>query len=43
MNVDKKIKEIMEDVKDKVPYLPIVADVEMTRTNWAEKEEVEFD
>ena len=41
--VPKKIKEIMEDVKDKVPYVPIVAEVEMTKTNWAEKEEVEFD
>ena len=41
--VPKKIKEIMEDVRDVVPYLPIVADVEMTRTNWSEKEEVNFD
>jgi len=41
--VPRKIKEIMEDVKDKVPYLPIVADVEKTTTNWADKEEVYFD
>lgn len=41
--VPQKIKEIMEDVKDKVPFVPIVAEVEMTRTNWAEKKEVYFD
>ena len=41
--VPKKIKEIMEDVKDKVPYLPIVAEVECTKTNWSEKESVYFD
>ena len=37
------IKEIMEDVKDVIPYLPIVSEVEMTKTNWSEKEEVYFD
>lgn len=41
--VPQKIKEIMEDVRDKVPFVPIVAEVEMTRTNWAEKKEVYFD
>lgn len=41
--VPKKIKEIMEDVRDVVPYLPIVAEVEMTKTNWSEKKEVEFE
>lgn len=37
------IKKIMEDVKDKIPYIPIVADVEMTDTNWADKKEVFYD
>lgn len=41
--VPKKIKEIMENVKDVIPYLPIVAEVEMTKTNWSEKKEVYFD
>lgn len=41
--VPQKIQQIMQDVKDKVPYLPIVAEVEMTHTNWAEKEPVYFD
>lgn len=41
--VPREIKRIMEDVKDKVPYLPIVAEVEMTITNWAEKKPVYFD
>lgn len=41
--VPKKIKEIMEDVKDKIPYLPIVAEVESTKTNWSEKEPIYFD
>lgn len=40
--IPKKIKEIMEDVRDVIPYIPIVAEVEMTRTNWSEKEEVEL-
>ena len=37
------IKTIMEDVRDKIPYVPIVADVEMTETNWANKKEVYYD
>ena len=41
--VPREIERIMEDVKDKVPYLPIVAEVEMTDTNWAEKKPVYFD
>lgn len=41
--VPREIERIMEDVKDKVPYLPIVAEVEMTTTNWAEKKPVYFD
>lgn len=41
--VPRKIKEIMEDVKDVIPYLPIVSEVEMTKTNWSEKKEVYFD
>lgn len=40
--VPKKIKEIMEDVRDVIPYIPIVAEVEMTKTNWSEKEEVKL-
>lgn len=40
--VPKKIKEIMEDVRDVIPYMPIVAEVEKTSTNWSEKEEVEL-
>lgn len=41
--VPREIERIMEDVKDKVPYLPIVAEVEMTTTNWADKKPVYFD
>ena len=41
--VPREIERIMEDVKDKIPYLPIVAEVEMTTTNWAEKKPVYFD
>lgn len=41
--VPKKIKEIMEDVKNKVPWVPIVAEVEKTNTTWAEKKEVYFE
>jgi hypothetical protein len=32
------IKNMMESVKDKIPYVPIVSEVEYTTTNWAEKE-----
>ena len=41
--VPKFIKQLMEDVRDKVPYVPIVSEVEKTTTNWANKEEVYFD
>ena len=41
--VPRQIEKIMEDVTDKVPYLPIVAEVEMTTTNWADKKPVYFD
>jgi DNA polymerase-1 len=36
----KDIKTLMESVREKVPFVPIVADVEKTTTNWAEKEKV---
>jgi len=39
--VPKKIKEFMESVGDVIKYLPMVAEVEMTETNWAAKHEVE--
>ena len=41
--VPRQIEKIMEAVTDKVPYLPIVAEVEKTTTNWAEKKPVYFD
>ena len=36
----KKIKELMESVGDVIKYCPMVSEVEMTETNWAEKHEV---
>lgn len=41
--VPRKIKEIMEDVKDKIPYIPIIAEVECSDTNWKDKHPVYFD
>jgi DNA polymerase-1 len=41
--VPKKIKEIMEDVMDKIPHIPIVAEVEKTSTTWAAKKGVHLD
>ncbi len=41
--VPQKVKEIMEDVKDKIPYIPIIAEAECTTTNWKEKHPVYFD
>ena len=39
--VPKKIKEIMESIGDVIKFVPMVAEVEATDTNWAEKKEVE--
>ena len=35
--VIKHIKELMENVADKIPYIPIVCEIEHTKTNWADK------
>ncbi len=37
-----EIKKIMEDVKDKIPYIPIICDIEYTDTNWGEKQDYEI-
>lgn len=34
------IKTMMEDVKDIIPYVPIVSEIECTSTTWADKKEV---
>ena len=39
--VPKRIKEIMEGVGNVIKYVPMVSEVEMTETTWAEKHEVE--
>lgn len=39
--VPKKVKELMESVGDVIKWCPMVAEVEMTDTNWAEKHGVE--
>ena len=39
--VPKKIKEFMESVGDVIKYLPMVSEVEMSETSWANKHEVE--
>lgn len=39
--VPKKIKELMESVNDIIKWCPMVSEVEMTDTNWAEKHSVE--
>lgn len=36
-----EIKSIMEHVRNVVPYVPIVSDVEYTKTNWADKKDWE--
>ena len=38
--VPRKIKELMESVGDVIKWVPMVSEVEMTDTNWAEKHEV---
>lgn len=40
--VPKKVKELMESVGDVIKWVPMVAEVEMTDTNWAEKHEVKL-
>lgn len=40
--VPKAIKEMMESIGNTIKYLPMVAEVEATDTNWAEKKEVEL-
>lgn len=39
--VPKKVKELMESVGDVIKWVPMVAEVEMTDTNWADKHPVE--
>lgn len=38
--VPKRIKEIMEKCNDVIKWVPMVSEIEMTETNWAEKKEV---
>ncbi len=40
--VPRKVKEIMESVGDVIKCVPMVSEVEMTDTNWAEKHEVKI-
>ena len=40
--VPKKLKEIMEDIGKVVKYVPIVSEVEMTETTWADKKGVDL-
>jgi len=37
--VIKDIKAIMEDVTDVIKTIPMIAEPEISKTNWAEKEE----
>lgn len=39
--VPKAIKEMMESIGNVIKYVPFVAEVEMTDTNWADKHVVE--
>lgn len=34
-----KIKAIMQDTRDVMPYIPMISDVEIARENWADKED----
>ena len=38
--VPKRIKEIMEKCNNVIKWVPMVSEIEMTETNWAEKKEV---
>jgi DNA polymerase-1 len=40
--VPKKIKEFLESCGDVIKYVPMVVEVEMTESNWADKKEVEL-
>lgn len=40
--VPKRIKQFMEEVGDVIKCVPLIAEVEMTETNWSEKKEVEL-
>ena len=40
--VPKKLKEILEACGEIIKYVPMVSEVEMTETNWADKKEVEL-
>ena len=37
--VIKEVKRIMEDVTDVIKYVPMISEPEISKTNWAEKEE----
>ena len=39
MFVIAEVKRIMEDVTDVIKYIPMVSEPEISRTNWAEKED----
>mgnify|MGYP002523812163 CR=1 FL=1 len=39
MFVIKEVKRIMEDVTDVIKSIPMIAEPEVTYTNWAEKKE----
>mgnify|MGYP002711880936 CR=1 FL=1 len=41
--VPQKVQEIMQSVGDTIKWIPMLAEVEATETNWAEKKEVNFD
>lgn len=40
--VPQKVQEIMQSVGDTIKCIPMLAEVEATETNWAEKKEVNF-
>lgn len=40
--VPRKIKELMESVNDTIKWCPMVSEVEMTETTWADKKEVKL-
>ena len=40
--VPKAIKEMMESIGNTIKYVPMVAEVEATDTNWASKKEVKL-